>query len=194
MGRQFWKQNGGFAASLQKQNSLRSLSDSQRCPQSGASPRGGLDWTCPPYFCQRASWDKYRSQEFTGVRTSVRPEAYRFPTSTSKWPSVSATRVTDVVTSSYSMFLVPFVFTARSERQWTAEGSDFGAVSLVFLVCVWNISGTAEGICAKFTWKTCLVLAWISLKVKVIRDKNGIFGPFDGLREVCLVKHLQPLV
>ena len=27
----------------------------------------------------------------------------------------------------------------------------------VFFVCVWNISETAERICAKFTWKTCLV-------------------------------------
>ena len=27
----------------------------------------------------------------------------------------------------------------------------------VFFVCVWNISGTAERICAKFTGKTCLV-------------------------------------
>jgi len=41
--------------------------------------------------------------------------------------------------------------------RWTAEGSVFGAVSLCFFACVWNISGTAERICAKFTRKTCLI-------------------------------------
>jgi len=30
-------------------------------------------------------------------------------------------------------------------------------VFCLFVLCVWNISGTAEPICAKFTWKTCMV-------------------------------------
>jgi len=30
-------------------------------------------------------------------------------------------------------------------------------ISLWFFVRVWNISATAERICAKFTWKTCLI-------------------------------------
>jgi len=43
--------------------------------------------------------------------------------------------------------------------QWTAERCLFWHChsSLWFFVCVWNISGTAERICAKFTWKTSLV-------------------------------------
>jgi len=51
------------------------------------------------------------------------------------------------------------------------------------------MSGTAERICDKFTWKTCLVPRSNEFeghgqrsKVKVTRDKNGIFGPFGGLR------------
>ena len=77
--------------------------------------------------------------------------------------------------------------------QWTAEGSVCGAVSPWFFVSVWNISGTAERIWAKFTRKTGLVPRsdefegqgqWS--KVKVTRDKNGIFGPFGGLRAVCV--------
>ena len=64
-----------------------------------------------------------------------------------------------------------------------------------FFVCVWNISGTAEQICAKFTWKTCLVLcsddfegqrSGSASKVRVSRDKNGFFGPFGSLRAVCV--------
>jgi len=67
-----------------------------------------------------------------------------------------------------------------------------------FFSCVWNISGTAEQICAKFTRKTCLVRHSDEFegqgqrsKVKVTRDKNDIFQPFRrhacGL---CLVRHL----
>jgi len=55
--------------------------------------------------------------------------------------------------------------------------------------CVSNISGTAEHICAKLTGKTCLVPRYDEFegqgqrsKVKVTRDKNGIFSPFGGLR------------
>jgi len=58
----------------------------------------------------------------------------------------------------YFSFVFPSLLViARSERQWTAEGSVFDTVSLLFFACAWNISETAEGICAKFTGKTCLV-------------------------------------
>ena len=40
--------------------------------------------------------------------------------------------------------------------QWTAGGSVL-VPSVCGFLCVWNISGTAERICSKFTWKTCLV-------------------------------------
>jgi len=72
-----------------------------------------------------------------------------------------------------------------------------------FVICVWNISGTAEQICDKFTRKTCLVpllsergtkhVFLVSLKVKVKdqrsrspETRNGIFRPFRraGLRAV----------
>jgi len=47
-----------------------------------------------------------------------------------------------------------FVITARGELRRVM----FLALSVCgFFVCVWNISGTAERICAKFTRKTCLV-------------------------------------
>jgi len=49
----------------------------------------------------------------------------------------------------FSSVLTPFY-----HMQWTAQGSVFGAVTFV---CVWNISGIVEPICAKFIWKTCLV-------------------------------------
>jgi len=61
-------------------------------------------------------------------------------------------------------------------------------------VCVWNISGTAERICAKFTRKTCLVTHSEEFEGRGQRSrspgtKHGyIFGPFRGLRAVCLVK------
>ena len=89
--------------------------------------------------------------------------------------------------------------------QWTAEGSVFLAPSVcVFFLCVWNISGAAECICAKFTRKTrefgASSLGWVwrsrsRSKVKVTRDKNGIFRffrrPAYGL---SCVKHVWPLV
>jgi len=50
--------------------------------------------------------------------------------------------------------------------------------SVVF-VCVWNISGTAERICAKFTQKACFVPRSDKSRsqVKVTKNKNGIFRP-----------------
>jgi len=81
--------------------------------------------------------------------------------------------------------------------QWTAEGSVFGAASL--LVFVYEISREPlNGFAPKFTWKSCLVPCSDEFKgqdqrsiAKVTRDTNGIFGPFRrpacGL---CLLKHL----
>jgi len=66
------------------------------------------------------------------------------------------------------------------------EGSVFGAVSLWFLR-VYEIpqEGTTEQICAKFTWKKCLVPRSDEFedqgersKVKITRDKNSIFRLF----------------
>jgi len=59
-----------------------------------------------------------------------------------------------------------------------------------FLLFVyWNISGTAERICAKFIRKTCFIPCLDKFeglgqrsKVKVSMDKDGIFGPIGGLR------------
>jgi len=73
--------------------------------------------------------------------------------------------------------------TARSELRKVL----FLALSVTF--CERNVSGTAERICAKFTGKVCLSLARTSLNVKVKSQgyrgqKNGIFGPFDGLHAV----------
>ena len=67
--------------------------------------------------------------------------------------------------------------------QWTAEASVFGAVSLVFFVCVWNIWGGENHwtICAIFTRKIT------SLKVKGRQRSKSpgttttFFGPFGGL-------------
>jgi len=66
---------------------------------------------------------------------------------------------------------------------------------LLLFVWVWNISGTAERICAKFTEKTWFIhrsdeFEWQGQrsKVKVTRDKNGIFfGPFGCLRAVYVL-------
>jgi len=78
--------------------------------------------------------------------------------------------------------------------QWTAEGSVFGFghhQSVGFFVCVWNISGTAERICTKFT-QMCLVPRSDKSEGQGHQgQKNGIFRPFRrpacGL---CLEKHL----
>jgi len=60
---------------------------------------------------------------------------------------------------------------------------------LRLFVCVWNISGSAERICAKFTGNTCLVPLSDEFedqgqrsKVKVTMDKNGVFGWYLGKR------------
>jgi len=75
--------------------------------------------------------------------------------------------------------------------QWTVENSVFGAVSLWFFLCVWNISRTAEWICTKFTQKTCLVTRQDEFEGQGHRSRSPgtkamCFGPFGGLREVCV--------
>jgi len=84
-----------------------------------------------------------------------------------------------------------YIITSCSELQKVL----FLAPSVWFFV--WNISGTAERICAKFTRKVCFVPRLEEFegqgqrsKVMVNRDKKGIFRPFR--RPVCrlyLVKH-----
>ena len=78
---------------------------------------------------------------------------------------------------------------AYYRTQSTAEGSVFGAVSLWFFVCLWNISGAAERICTKFTRKTCLVPRSDKFEGQAQRSRSpgtkiGIFGHLGGLRAV----------
>jgi len=42
-------------------------------------------------------------------------------------------------------------------KQWTAEGSVFGAISLCFFVCVWNILGMVVVVCFG---GLCVVCVW----------------------------------
>jgi len=86
------------------------------------------------------------------------------------------------------------IITARSELWkvllWHRQ-------SVFFFVGVWNISGTAVQIWAKFTRKMCLVPRLDEFEdqdersnVKVTRE-NDIFRPFRlHACGICLVKHL----
>ena len=83
--------------------------------------------------------------------------------------------------------------------QWTAEGSVFGAVSLLF-VCVWNISRTAERICAKFSQKMCFVPCSFDFEGQGQRSRSpGTKTTFFSCvrfvfdKTSFLVKHLWPL-
>ena len=69
------------------------------------------------------------------------------------------------------------------------EGSVFGAVSLWFFGCVWNVLETAEQICAKFTRKTCLVPCSDEFEGQgqQWRHFSTLSAPACDL---CLVKHL----
>jgi len=83
----------------------------------------------------------------------------------------------------------------NNRTQWTVKGSVSGAVSLRFFVCVWNISGTTERICARFTRKTCLVTHFGKFESQGQRSrspgtKTALFGPFGSLHAVPLAKHL----
>ena len=58
----------------------------------------------------------------------------------------------------------------------------FLAPSVCVFFCVWNISGTAERICAKFTRKTCLVRRSDEFEGQGHQGQNPPFlGPFGGL-------------
>ena len=77
----------------------------------------------------------------------------------------------------------------------------FFALSVTFLF-VYEISrGTAERICAKFTGKTCFVPRSEEFerqgqrsKVKVTRDKNGIFGPFEAVLRLVVGELILMLI
>ena len=72
--------------------------------------------------------------------------------------------------------------------QSTAKGSVFGAVSM-FFVCVWNISGTADGICAKCTRETCLVPrseVWRSRSKAKGQGQQGQKRHFSVLLAACV--------
>ena len=62
-----------------------------------------------------------------------------------------------------------------------------------FFVCVRNISRIAERICAKFARKTCLVPRSGEFECQGRRRQKRHSSAL-GLRAVCLVKHLKPLV
>ena len=93
----------------------------------------------------------------------------------------------------FSRLILPLLY----RMHWTAEGSVFDAVC-DFFACVWNISAAAERICAKFSRKTCLVPRSDEFecqgersKVKVTRDKKGIFRPFR--RPACGLLLVKPI-
>jgi len=53
--------------------------------------------------------------------------------------------------------------------------------------CVWNISGTAERICAKFTWKTCLIPGLNEFEGQGQRSRSpGTKTAFSALLAVCV--------
>ena len=95
-----------------------------------------------------------------------------------------------------SLSLEHFVFNRLSyfyyRTQWNTGGS-FLAPSVCFFVCVWNISGTAERSCAKFTRKTCVIPLSEEFegqgqrsKVRVTRDKTGFSADISGTaRPIC---------
>jgi len=97
-----------------------------------------------------------------------------------------------IIASQSGMFFFETQCTCSS-----AEGSVFGAISLWFFVCVWDISGTAERICTKFRGKTCLVPHSEEFEGQGRRSrsksgtKSGIFRPFRRpVCGLCLVKYL----
>ena len=56
---------------------------------------------------------------------------------------------------------------------------------MVFFVCVQNISGTTEWICAKFIWKTCLVPRLDELEGQG-QGNHGQKWHFFGLSAACV--------
>jgi len=87
-----------------------------------------------------------------------------------------------------------FAAFSRGRHLYSAERPSRWS-SAHILVCVWNISGTAEQICTKFTRKTCLVPRSDEFEGQGQRSrfqglKTVFFVPFSGLCAVCLVKPL----
>ena len=82
----------------------------------------------------------------------------------------------------------------RRERHLYSAGRPSRWASAHIPVCVWNISGTAEWICAKFTRKTCLLPCWDKYECQCQRSRspgtNTAFRPFRRpTYGLCLVKH-----
>jgi len=75
-------------------------------------------------------------------------------------------------------------FTARSELRKVL----FLALSVCAFLFVYEISrGTSERICSKFTRKTCLVSRSDEFEGQGHQgQKTAFFGPFGGLRTVCV--------
>jgi len=131
-----------------------------------------LDWRlCLPDCLNewRRKWiaflPSFRGASFVRV---VRPSSFdavlswarRMVTISLKLYGISAPRVCVLSHRNLSLFwtillFLAGLFAARSELRKVL----FLAPSVcgVFFVCVWNISGTAERICVKFTRKMCLV-------------------------------------
>ena len=73
------------------------------------------------------------------------------------------------------------IFTTRSEL------CRFCFWHHLFFVCVWNISGTTEQICAKFTWKTCLVPRLDKFEGQSQRSRSpGTNTAFSALLVTCM--------
>jgi len=92
----------------------------------------------------------------------------------------------------FTFLNVFFIFTAHCELRKVLL---FGTDSQWSFLCIWNISEIAERIFAKFTRKTCLIprsdeFDGQESKVKVTKDKNGIFRLFRRPAcSSCLAKH-----
>ena len=64
-----------------------------------------------------------------------------------------------------------------------------------FFVCVWHVSGELLNGFVQNLHRRCFwSLAWTSLKVKVTRDKSGIFLPFGSLRAVYVWWNIFSLI
>jgi len=63
----------------------------------------------------------------------------------------------------------------------------FLALSVIFFVCVWNVSGTAEQICTKFTRNTCLVPLSNEFEGQCQRSRSpGTKRHFSALLAACV--------
>ena len=87
----------------------------------------------------------------------------------------------------YAVELRPFNSASALYRtQSTARKVLFLALSVTFL-CVWNVSGTAQRICAKFTGKTCLVPRSEGFEGQCQRSRSpGTKTAFSALSAACV--------